>query len=159
MMDSTFQEISKEDALQRYLEGQDIQVLRPTQSGRLAMWSMNELFQGSRFFIESTNQKVNLEPPKEVKDDTGSVHLQDLHEPVNDSSITTNNELLKQIEGSEMTEHGDVYVKTQDNERKKRVRIDIGKLKSLKDAGWRRKDIADELHCSLQSVNKYWNKI
>ena len=45
------QEISKEDALRRYLDGEDIQVLRPTQNGRLAMWSLNELFQGSRFYL------------------------------------------------------------------------------------------------------------
>ena len=44
-MDTILQEISKEYALKRYLEGEDIQVLRPTTNGRLAMWSLNELFQ------------------------------------------------------------------------------------------------------------------
>lgn len=58
-----------------------------------------------------------------------------------------------------MTNNGDVYVNTDDKERKKRVRIDLGKLKSLKDAGWKQKDVAEELHCSIQSVRNYWNKV
>lgn len=65
-MDSILQEISKEDALRRYLDGEDIQVLRPTQSGRLAMWSLNELFQGSRFLVNSCKETEYVTMPMEI---------------------------------------------------------------------------------------------
>lgn len=168
-MDSILQEISKEDALRRYLDGEDIQVLRPTQSGRLAMWSLNELFQGSRFLVNSCNKslirpgdiaipttksEVDLNDPKftNIRDDL-------LESSPNTATSVSNEDLHTKITGSQMTNNGDVYVDTDDKERKKRVRIDLGKFKSLKDAGWKRKDIAQELHCSIGTVNNYWNTV
>lgn len=160
-MDSMLQEISKEDALRRYLDGEDIQVLRPTQNGRLAMWSLNELFQGSRFLVNSANKKCITETEDVTMPTPGFNNiLGDLFEsyPNIDTSVS-NKDLHNKITGSQMTHHGDVYVDTNDKERKKRVRIDLGKFKSLKDAGWKRKDIAEELHCSIGTVNNYWNKV
>ena len=170
-MDSILQEISKEDALRRYLDGEDIQVLRPTQSGRLAMWSLNELFQGSRFLVNSCNKKSPKEtedvPPTEIVSvgDPGFTNIiNDLFESSPKSpNITTsgvsNKDLHTKITGSQMTNNGDVYVDTEDKPRRRRVRIDLGKLKSLRDTGWKPKDVAEELHCSIQSVRNYWNKV
>lgn len=170
-MDSILlQEISKEDALRRYLDGEDIQVLRPTQSGRLAMWSLNELFQGSRFLVNSGNKKSLIRPEGIAIPTTKSeVDLNDprftnirddlLESSPNIATSVSNEDLHIKITGSQMTNNGDVYVDTDDKERKKRVRIDLGKFKSLKDAGWKRKDIAQELHCSIGTVNNYWNKV
>lgn len=167
-MDSILQEISKEDALRRYLDGEDIQVLRPTQSGRLAMWSLNELFQGSRFLVNSCNEK-SLKETEDVPmhseivsvGDPGLTNIiDDLFESSpNIATSVSNEDLHIKITESQMTNNGDVYVDTDDKERKKRVRIDLGKFKSLKDAGWKRKDIAEELHCSIGTVNNYWNKV
>lgn len=168
-MDSILQEISKEDALRRYLDGEDIQVLRPTQSGRLAMWSLNELFQGSRFLINSCNKKSL----KETEDITMPTEIVSLGDPGSTNSLddllfgsspnigtcVSNKDLHTKITGSQMTQHGDVILETDDKERKKRVRVDLGKFKSLKDAGWKRKDIAEELHCSIGTVNNYWHKV
>ena len=143
-MNTILQEISKEDALKRYLEGEDIQVLRPTTNGRLAMWSMSELFQGSRFLVESNNKK--------------SIHGV-LFEHSSSADQTSNEDIHKQIQGSKLTKNGDCIIDTEDKPRKRRIRIDLGKLKSLRDAGWKQKDVAEELHCSIQSVRNYWNKV
>lgn len=168
-MDSILQEISKEDALRRYLDGEDIQVLRPTQSGRLAMWSLNELFQGSRFLVNSCNESVirpegiaipTMKSEVDLNDPRCTNIRDDLFESSpNTATSVSNEDLHTKITGSQMANNGDVYVHTDDKERKKRVRIDLGKLKSLKDAGWEQKDVAEELHCSIQSVRKYWNKV
>ena len=152
-MDTILQEISKEYALKRYLEGEDIQVLRPTTNGRLAMWSMSELFQGSRFLVESNNKKSVSTPPVTHVGDPGFEHT-------SITDHTSNEDIHQQIEGSELIQKGDCMVSLiEDKSRKRRVRIDLGKLKSLRDAGWKQKDVAEELHCSIQSVHNYWNKV
>lgn len=152
------QEISKEDALRRYLDGEDIQVLRPTQNGRLAMWSLNELFQGSRFLVESNNKK-SVHRVIKLEDPGFENTIEDLFEHWSSADPASNEEIHQQIQGSELTRDGDCIIDTEDKPRKRRVRIDLGKLKSLRDAGWKPKDIAEELHCSIQSVRNYWNKV
>lgn len=157
-MDTILQEISKEDALKRYLKGEDIHILRPTTNGRLAMWSMSELFQGSRFLIESTNKK-SVSPVNNLEDLGFQNIIEDLCEHPNSAEHTSNADIHQEIQGSELTQAGDCIIDIDDKPRKKRVRIDLGKLKSLRDAGWKQKDIAEELHCSVQSVRNYWNKV
>ena len=157
-MDTILQEISKEDALKRYLEGEDIQVLRPTTNGRLAMWSMSELFQGSRFLVESNNKK-SIHPVSNLEDLGFENIIEDLFGHSSSADHTSNEDIHQQIQGSELTQRGDCIIDTEDKPRKRRVRIDLGKLKSLRDAGWKQKDVAEELHCSIQSVRNYWNKV
>lgn len=157
-MDTILQEISKEDALKRYLEGEDIQVLRPTTNGRLAMWSISELFQGSRFLVESNNNK-SVPSAIHLEDPGFENIIEDLFEHSSSADQTSNEYIHQQIQGSELTQKGDCIIDTEDKPRKRRVRIDLGKLKSLRDAGWKQKDIAEELHCSIQSVRNYWNKV
>ena len=152
------QEISKEDALRRYLDGEDIQVLRPAQNGRLAMWSLNELFQGSRFLIESNNTK-SIHGVIKLEDPGFENIIEDLFEHSSSADQTSNEDIHQQIQGSELTKNGDCIIDTEDKPRKRRIRIDLGKLKSLRDAGWEQKDVAEELHCSIQSVRNYWNKV
>ena len=157
-MDTVLQEISKEDALKRYLEGEDIQILRPTTNGRLAMWSMSELFQGSRFLIESNNKK-SVTSDIHLKDLGFENIIEDLFEHSSSAEHTSNEVTHQKVTGSELTSKGDCIIDTEDKSHKRRVRIDLGKLKSLKDAGWKQKDVAEELHCSIQSVRNYWNKV
>lgn len=166
-MDTILQEISKEDALQRYLNGENIQILRPTQSGRLAMWSLNELFEGSRFLVQSSNKQVS---ESQIQREDASEGIADCKEgrlidklveenPDIATNTSTNQSLHSKILESYMTPAGDVHVETDDCQKKRKIKIDLGKLKSLKDAGWKRKDIAEELHCSLPTVNKYWHRV
>lgn len=157
-MNTILQEISKEDALKRYLEGEDIQVLRPTTNGRLAMWSMSELFQGSRFLVESNNKK-SIHGVIKLEDPGFENIIEDLFEHSSSADQTSNEDIHQQIQGSELTQKGDCIIDTEDKPRKRRIRIDLGKLKSLRDAGWKQKDVAEELHCSIQSVRNYWNKV
>ena len=157
-MNTILQEISKEDALKRYLEGEDIQVLRPTTNGRLAMWSMSELFQGSRFLVELNNKK-SIHGVNTLEDSVFENIIEDLFEHPSSADQTSNEDIHQQIQGSELTQKGDCIIDTEDKPRKRRVRIDLGKLKSLRDAGWKQKDVAEELHCSIQSVRNYWNKV
>lgn len=42
---------------------------------------------------------------------------------------------------------------------KSRVKIDLGKLKALKDAHWTKKQVAEEFRCCYATVNKYWDKV
>ena len=157
-MDTILQEISKEDALKRYLKGEAIQVLRPTTNGRLAMWSMSELFQGSRFLVESNNKK-SIHGVIKLEDPGFENIIEDLFEHSSSAEHTSNEDIHQQIQGSELTQKGDCIIDTEDKPRKRRIRIDLGKLKSLRDAGWEQKDVAEELHCSIQSVRNYWNKV
>ena len=157
-MDTILQEISKEDALKRYLKGEAIQVLRPTTNGRLAMWSMIELFQGSRFLVESNNKK-SIHGVIKLEDPGFENMFEDLFEHSSSADQTSNEDIHQQIQGSELTQKGDCIIDTEDKPRKRRIRIDLGKLKSLRDAGWEQKDVAEELHCSIQSVRNYWNKV
>ena len=157
-MDTILQEISKEDALKRYLEGEDIQVLRPTTNGRLAMWSMSELFQGSRFLVESNNKK-SIHGVIKLEDPGFENMFEDVFEHSSSAEHTSNEDIHQQIQGSELTQKGDCIIDTEDKPRKRRIRIDLGKLRSLRDAGWKQKDVAEELHCSIQSVRNYWNKV
>lgn len=157
-MDTILQEISKEDALKRYLEGEDIQVLRPTTNGRLAMWSMSELFQGSRFLVESNNKK-SVHGVIKLEDPGFENIIEDLFEHSSSADQTSNEVTHQKVTGSELTPKGDCIIDTEDKPRKRRIRIDLGKLKSLRDAGWKQKDVAEELHCSIQSVRNYWNKV
>lgn len=166
-MDTILQEISKEDALQRYLNGENIQILRPTQSGRLAMWSLNELFEGSRFLVQTSAEESSKLSIQQADDNEDVPNCKDLglidklveENPDIATNVSTNQHLQDQIIESYMTPAGDVHVETEDCQKKRKIRIDLGKLKSLKDAGWKRKDIAEELHCSLPTVNKYWNRV
>ena len=42
---------------------------------------------------------------------------------------------------------------------KSRIKIDLGKLKALKDAHWTKKQVAEEFRCCYSTVNKYWDKV
>lgn len=44
------------------------------------------------------------------------------------------------------------------NKQSRKLKIDLGKLFALKQAGWSRAQVADDLDVSYQTVLKYWNK-
>ena len=44
------------------------------------------------------------------------------------------------------------------NVQSRKLKIDLGKMFALKQAGWSRAQVADDLNVSYQTVSKYWNK-
>lgn len=40
----------------------------------------------------------------------------------------------------------------------RKLKIDLGKMFALKQAGWSRSQVADDLNVTYQTVSKYWNK-
>lgn len=40
----------------------------------------------------------------------------------------------------------------------RKLKIDLGKMFALKQAGWSRAQVADDLNVTYQTVSKYWNK-
>lgn len=66
----------------------------------------------------------------------------------------------------ELTKEGKAWVPpsltTAEEERRKvqsrKLKIDLGKMFALKQAGWSRAQVADDLNVTYQTVSKYWNK-
>lgn len=66
----------------------------------------------------------------------------------------------------ELTKEGKAWVPPSltnaEEERRKvqsrKLKIDLGKMFALKQAGWSRAQVADDLNVSYQTVSKYWNK-
>lgn len=125
--------ITMKDALEKYSKGNSsICCLRPSSNGRQVMWTMDEIFDGAIFFeVQSDSQEINISN-------------QEIHQLVEDSHLEAN---------GDVTAEGDSILSN------KRIRIDLGKMKALKVAGWSKREVAEELKCSMPSVNKYWNKI
>lgn len=44
------------------------------------------------------------------------------------------------------------------NVQSRKLKIDLGKMFALKQAGWSRAQVADDLDVTYQTVSKYWNK-
>lgn len=125
--------ITMKDALEKYSEGDSsICCLRPSSNGRPVMWTLEEIFNNAVFF--------------EVKSDESVVrnHNEEIRSVIQDSNIEAN---------------GDVTAERDSCLSNKRIRIDLGKMKAVKTAGWSRKQVAEELKCSMPSVNKYWNRL
>ena len=66
----------------------------------------------------------------------------------------------------ELTKEGKAWVPPSltnaEEERRKvqsrKLKIDLGKMFALKQAGWSRAQVADDLNVTYQTVSKYWNK-
>lgn len=66
----------------------------------------------------------------------------------------------------ELTKEGKTWVPPSltnaEEERRKvqsrKLKIDLGKMFALKQAGWSRAQVADDLNVTYQTVSKYWNK-
>lgn len=125
--------ITMKDALEKYSKGNSsICCLRPSSNGRQVMWTMDEIFDGAVFFeVESDSRETKI----------------------------SNYKIHASVEESHLESNGDVTVEGDSILSNKRIRIDLGKMKALKAAGWSKREVAEELKCSMPSVNKYWDKI
>jgi DNA-binding NarL/FixJ family response regulator len=152
-------EISRQDAIQQYLDGDtDIQVLLVTggQNQRYTMYNLANLLSKAKFLVETSSKpKISQEEKSEAiakefnlsHHSNGDVKAETEDEPDEDENTSE--------EGTEDTTSGEH--KTVKKKPGRQITIDLGKLYSLRRAGWTIKNIAEELHCSVATVNKYVN--
>lgn len=123
-------EIDLKSAIDRYLKGENVFLLRPSdKTNHMIMYTLDEIFKSSKFLIDE-NISIETSVSKNKLDDI-------------DVSLNTDTE----------------SVDNPPKRTKSRVKIDLGKLKALKDAHWTKKQVAEEFRCCYSTVNKYWDKV
>lgn len=123
-------EIDLKSAIDRYQKGENVFLLRPSdKTNHMIMYTLDEIFKSSKFLIDE-NIPIEISASKNNSDDI-------------DISLDTDTE----------------SVDNTPKHTKSRVKIDLGKLKALKDAHWTKKQVAEEFRCCYATVNKYWDKV
>lgn len=123
-------EIDLKSAIDRYQKGEKVFLLRPSdKTNHMIMYTLDEIFKSSKFLIDE-NISIETSVSKNNSDDI-------------DVSLNTDTE----------------SVDNTPKRTKSRVKIDLGKLKALKDAHWTKKQVAEEFRCCYSTVNKYWDKV
>lgn len=123
-------EIDLKSAIDRYQKGENVFLLRPSdKTNHMILYTLDEIFKSSKFLIDE-NIPIETSVSQNISDDI-------------DASLNTD------------TEHRVNTLKRT----KSRVKIDLGKLKALKDAHWTKKQVAEEFRCCYATVNKYWDKV
>lgn len=123
-------EIDLKSAIERYQKGEKVFLLRPSdKTNHMILYTLDEIFKSSKFLIDE-NIPIETSVSQNISDDI-------------DASLNTD------------TEHRVNSLKRT----KSRVKIDLGKLKALKDAHWTKKQVAEEFRCCYATVNKYWDKV
>lgn len=123
-------EIDLKSAIDRYQKGENVFLLRPSdKTNHMIMYTLDEIFKSSKFLIDE-NIPIQISTSKNNSDDV-------------DVSLDTDTE----------------SVDNTTKRTKSRIKIDLGKLKALKDAHWTKKQVAEEFRCCYATVNKYWDKV
>ena len=123
-------EIDLKSAIKKKKKGENVFLLRPSdKTNHMILYTLDEIFKSSKFLIDE-NIPIETSVSQNISDDI-------------DASLNTD------------TEHGVNTLKRT----KSRVKIDLGKLKALKDAHWTKKQVAEEFRCCYATVNKYWDKV
>lgn len=123
-------EIDLKSAIDRYQKGENVFLLRPSdKTNHMIMYTLDEIFKSSKFLIDE-NIPIEISTSKNNSDDV-------------DVSLDTDTE----------------SVDNTPKRTKSRIKIDLGKLKALKDAHWTKKQVAEEFRCCYSTVNKYWDKV
>ena len=122
-------EIDLKSAIDRYLKGENVFLLRPSdKTNHMILYTLDEIFKSSKFLIDENTSMETL-VSKNNSDDI-------------DVSLDTDKDTI-----------------TTPKRTKSRIKIDLGKLKALKDAHWTKKQVAEEFRCCYSTVNKYWDKV
>lgn len=142
-----------ETALKAYLNGDKNVHVAFNKFENSTFMKLSDLFEDvSICFIENvqtTSDVINMKDTNTV-DDTVEQQNSNKHDKV---SI-------------ELTKEGKAWVPPSltnaEEERRKvqsrKLKIDLGKMFALKQAGWSRAQVADDLNVTYQTVSKYWNK-
>lgn len=135
-------EVNLKNALQSYIDGEDVRVLLPMEDFEDRLIPIEKLFNDVRFLVDKKAAKVNPEFEAAVQEMVSQPH----------SAVTEGN----QPESSGSTEKsygGRVSCGS------KRKSVDTGKLLALRKAGWSMKKIANEMGISEGSVWNYLKKM
>lgn len=158
-----------EDALKAKDHENVLVIISDPNTNRPIIFSLDQIEKGIYL-----TEKVKTEIRTDTKPDTKSSPSKDsLIDRIkhNESDIPSteldkqqdSSKLLKDIPEARMTNSGDVVVSEEDttkqSARGRKIQVDLGKMRSLKNAGWSKKDIAEDLKCSMNTVYKYWSKI
>lgn len=122
-------EIDLKSAIDRYQKGENVFLLRPSDKTNHMIMYTLDEIFKSSKFLIDENISMETSASKNSSDDI-------------DVSVDTDKDTI-----------------TTPKRTKSRVKIDLGKLKALKDAHWTKKQVAEEFRCCYATVNKYWDKV
>lgn len=122
-------EIDLKSAIDRYQKGENVFLLRPSDKTNHMIMYTLDEIFKSSKFLIDENTSMETLVSKNNSDDI------DVSLDTDKGTITTHKRT------------------------KSRVKIDLGKLKALKDAHWTKKQVAEEFRCCYATVNKYWDKV
>lgn len=122
-------EIDLISAIDRYQKGENVFLLRPSDKTNHMIMYTLDEIFKSSKFLVDENIPIEIPISKNNADDI-------------DVSMDTDKDTI-----------------TTPKHTKSRVKIDLGKLKALKDAHWTKKQVAEEFRCCYATVNKYWDKV
>lgn len=122
-------EIDLKSAIDRYQKGEKVFLLRPSDKTNHMIMYTLDEIFKSSKFLIDENIPIETSVSKNNSDDVAV-------------SLDTDTDII-----------------TTPKHAKSRVKIDLGKLKALKDAHWTKKQVAEEFRCCYATVNKYWDKV
>lgn len=122
-------EIDLKSAIDRYQKGENVFLLRPSDKTNHMIMYTLDEIFKSSKFLIDENTSMETSISQNIVDDLDALLFTDK------DTITT------------------------PKHTKSRVKIDLGKLKALKDAHWTKKQVAEEFRCCYATVNKYWDKV
>lgn len=122
-------EIDLKSAIDRYQKGEKVFLLRPSDKTNHMIMYTLDEIFKSSKFLIDENIPIQISASKNNSDDV-------------DVSLDTDKDTI-----------------TTPKRTKSRIKIDLGKLKALKDAHWTKKQVAEEFRCCYSTVNKYWDKV
>lgn len=122
-------EIDLKSAIDRYQKGENVFLLRPSDKTNHMIMYTLDEIFKSSKFLIDENTSIEISVSKNNSDDI-------------DVSLDTDKDTI-----------------TTPKRTKSRVKIDLGKLKALKDAHWTKKQVAEEFRCCYATLNKYWDKV
>lgn len=122
-------EIDLKSAIERYQKGENVFLLRPSDKTNHMIMYTLDEIFKSSKFLIDENTSMETSVSQNIVDDI-------------DVSLDTDKDTI-----------------TTPKHTKSRVKIDLGKLKVLKDAHWTKKQVAEEFRCCYATVNKYWDKV
>lgn len=166
------QQCSIESALQAYIRGdKSVRVVVNTESGQVFK-SLQELLEPiSLCFcnIHVSNKQNAATQTISIKDEISN---EDVHQNISTEGLLDFDgmELLNKNEDKksvELIRQGDKLIVPpansnaeyeRRNKQSRRLKVDLGKMFSLKQAGWTRAQVADDLDVSYATICKYWDK-
>lgn len=148
-----------ETALKAYLNGDKNVHVVFNKFGNSTYMKLSDLFEDiSMCFIEDGQSDLkheinDINPVPAISETTKDAETK--------SNVSTSN-----VSTVELHKEGKSWVPPSltnaEEERRKvqsrKLKIDLGKMFALKQAGWSRAKVADDLNVTYQTVSKYWNK-